>query len=389
MMNLQQDISRLQATNAALHQTLEEVHSAAASYKDQLVAAGDRERELQRKLLQAQLMFEEQAEQLRAQEAAAKALQVAAAAVGSGGERQSEHVQRGADDGVVQALLQQRDTANAALAEAQDRLLVQEAELKQVRQALQRAQAAAVAGGGSGHASAAAAGSAGQCGSARPPPLALQEQQRQASQPAGAQGPPLTAAGEPSGSSWLNPDCQSALPSPALNKLLPTPGSGTSFWLDSTRDHSEQHLQAASPSGDGQQQRQRPRSGRSSRHPLSVSADSGLMGMMGAVGAARGAGVAALAAQLLNYEASNLGSISNSLEDAALVMLGSPPSPRPSSRLQPQQQGQQGEGPRQQQQQMRELAAALVAAQATTERQRAVISALRQEMEELQAAGGG
>jgi hypothetical protein len=113
------------------------------------------------------------------------------------------------------------------------------------------------------------------------------------------------------------------------------------------------------------------------------------MGMMGAVGAARGAGVAALAAQLLNYEASNLGSISNSLEDAALVMLGSPPSPRPSSRLQPQQQGQQGEGPRQQQQQMRELAAALVAAQATTERQRAVISALRQEMEELQAAGGG
>jgi hypothetical protein len=389
MMNLQQDISRLQATNAALHQTLEEVHSAAASYKDQLVAAGDRERELQRKLLQAQLMFEEQAEQLRAQEAAAKALQAAAAAAGSGGEQQSEHLQRGADDGVVQALLQQRDTAAAALGEAQDRLLAQEAELQQVRQVLQRAEAAAAAGDGSRHVTAAAAGSAGQGGSARPPPLALQEQQqqqqRQASQPAGSQGPSLTAAWEPSGSSWLDPDWQSALPSPALNKLLATAGSGASLWLDSARDHSEQ---AASPNGgDGQQQQrqqQRPLSGKSSRHPLSLSADSGLMGAMGA---ARGAGVAALAAQLLNRGASNLGNISNSLEDAALVMLGSPPSPRPSSRLQPsQQQGQQGAG--QQQQQMRELAAALVAAQATTERQRAVIGALRQEMEELQAAGG-
>lgn len=107
------------------------------------------------------------------------------------------------------------------------------------------------------------------------------------------------------------------------------------------------------------------------------------------MGTARGAGVAALAAQLLNREASALGSISASLEDAALVMLGSPD--RAGSRLQQQRegQGQQEPGQQQQQQQVRELAAALVAAQATTERQRTVISALRREMEELQAAGEG
>lgn len=106
------------------------------------------------------------------------------------------------------------------------------------------------------------------------------------------------------------------------------------------------------------------------------------------MGTARGAGVAALAAQLLNREASALGSISASLEDAALVMLGSPD--RASSRLQQQREGHgQQEPGQQQQQQVRELAAALVAAQATTERQRAVISALRREMEELQAAGEG
>lgn len=135
-----------------------------------------------------------------------------------------------------------------------------------------------------------------------------------------------------------------------------------------------------------------------------MSADSGLMGL-GAMGAARSAGVAALAAQLLNREAHNLGSISNSLEDVALVMLASP---RTNSRLQPhshQQQGQvqglgqgrqqqqeQSQGPGlddQQQQQVAELTAALVAAEAANQRQRAVISALRHEMEELQTAGEG
>lgn len=402
IMTLQQDSSRLQATNAALHQTLEEVHAAAASFKEQLVTAGYRERELQRQLLQAQLMFEEQAEQLRVQEQATKALQAAAAAAADAEDRSRQQAQAagrgagGAEHAVVQALLQQRDTANAALAEAQDRLLAQEAELQQVRKALARAQAAAAhmstagssrdAAGVPGAVSAGGGGGSG----ARPPALALQGNQQvqqagqQGQQHTGAQEPPA-AAGEPSGSSWLDPDWQSALPSPALNKLLQSPRSGASFWLDSARDISEPHLQQGSPpaAAAGQQlQQQRPQSGRDSRHPLSLSADSGLMGL-GAVGAAKGAGVAALAAQLLNREASNLSSISNSLEDAALVMLGSPGSPRAASRLQQQRQQETG----QQMQQMRELAAALAAAQATTERQRAVISALRQEMEELQAAG--
>lgn len=385
IMHLQQEANRLQATNTALHQTLEEVHSAAASYKEQLAAAADREHELQRKVLQAQLMCEKQAQQLRQQQ------QQAAKNDGSSPDRIEAR---------VQDLLQQRDTANAAFAQAQEKLRAQDAQLQQLQQALLDAKAAA----GTSAAAAAAAATVRVCADpssssspSRPPALMLHELPQQQQQSQGrhaADQTPAAAAAEPSGSSWLYPDWPSALPSPALNKLLATPGSGASFSVDSAAGVTGR------PAGVVQQQ-QLPRSRhQGSRHPLSLSADSGLVGLAGAVGAARGAGVAALAAQLLNREAHNLGSISSSLEDAALVMLGSP---RGSSRLQPQQQQQQQaardwqraqedeeprqRSPRQQEQQMRELAAALVAAEATSQRQRAVISALRQEMEELHAAG--
>jgi hypothetical protein len=394
IMALQQDLSRLQATNTALHQTLEEVHSAAASYKQQLAAAADRERELQRKLLQAQLVCEKQGEQLRTQRHAAAAAAASSTKPGTAGDssRQDDGGGSGEDALAAQALLQQRDAANAALAEARGQLQAQAAELQQIRQALQRADAAAAAAGGSAGDDVAGRG---RNSGVRPLPLVLQGQQGQ--DPAAA-----AAAGEPSGSSWLDPDWHSALPSPVLNKLLASPGSGASFWLDSAREHSTDHQgpPAAAAAGGavganaaGTAPSQQLHRHRSSRHPLSFSADSGLLSM-GAVGVARGAGVAALAAQLLNREATNLGSIRDSLEDAAGVLRGSsssPNSPRPSSRLQHhirneahQQQRQQQQ---QQDQQVRELAAALVAAEAVGERQRAVISALRQEMEELQAAG--
>jgi hypothetical protein len=419
IMTLQQDLSRLQATNAALHATLEEVHAAAASYKDQLGAAAERERELQRKLLQAQLMYEEQAEQLRKQQQANKVLQAAAAAAAHGAAASQEpptgHGSSGVgvrsvsqgEEGVVQVLLQQRDAANAALGEARERLRAQEMELQQLRNVLQ------AAGGRHGAGAAAANADSSMSGAGlRPPPLALQglQQQQQQQQDAAA------VAGEPSGSSWLGADWQSGLPSPTINKLLATPGSGASFWLDSAREHEQEHQptspataaaaarggNVASRGGDNiaaasaqllQQGQSFGRAGTGAErtrtaHLLSLSADSGLSGRLGA---ARGAGVAALAAQLLNREASNMNSISTSLEDVALCMMGSPSSPRPASRLQQHsmpQHGRQQEGQVQEQQRLRELAAALIAAQATTERQRAVISALRQEMEELQAAGG-
>lgn len=410
IMTLQQDLSRLQATNAALHATLEEVHAAAASYKDQLGTAADRERELQRKLLQAQLMYEEQAEQLREQQQAIKALQAAVATAAPGPVSDAPAGQSGSgvrvekdgqgEEGVVQVLLQQRDAANAALCEARERLRAQEAELQQLRNVLQ---AAGGRQGGGGAAGAANAGASVSGTGMKPPPLALQGlQQQQPQQDAAA-----AVAGEPSGSSWLGADWQSGLPSPTINKLLATPGSGASFWLDSAREHEQEHQPtspAAAARGVGrggdvaaastQLLQQGQRSGRAgaertrATHPLSLSADSGLSGRLGA---ARGAGVAALAAQLLNREASTMNSISTSLEDVALCMMGSPSSPRPASRLQQHsmpQHGRQLEGQVQEQQRLRELAAALIAAQATTERQRAVISALRQEMEELQAAGG-
>jgi hypothetical protein len=394
IMALQQDVSRLQATNAALHQTLEEVHTAAASYKQQLAAAGDRERELQRKLLQAQLVCEELGEQLRTQRQAAAAASSIKAGAADDSSRQ-DGGGTGVDAVAAQALLQQRDAANAALAEVQGQLQAQAAELQQVRQVLQKAEVTAAAAAAAGSGSGVVAGRDGN-GGVRPHLLVLQEQQ-------GLQPAAAAAAGEPSGSSWLDPDWHSALPSPVLNKLLASPGSGASFWLDSAREHSMDHhappaaaaeqaaVGAGGPDTAPSQQLHRHRS---NRHPLSHSADSGLLSL-GAAGVARGAGVAALAPQLLNREATNLGSIRDNLEDAAGALLGSsssPTSPRPSSRLQHHTQNeahnqQRRHHQQQQDQQVRELAAALVAAEAVGERQRAVIGALRQEMEELQAAG--
>jgi hypothetical protein len=355
IMGLQQELASLGATNAQLHDALEDVHAAAASYREQLVAAGDRERELQRQLLQVQLRLEEQADAARQQ-------QQQALSHGSA-----------ADEATVQVLLQQRDTANAALADAQDRLLAQDTELHLLRQALQRASHAPQPLDGAAGASQAPAAAA------RPPPLALGALQLRAQQQQQA------AVGERSGSSWLD-GLDLASPASLVGKLPPTPGSGASFWLGDGGAATERHAgertftartlpgdaaaatstAAAAAAAAGQQQpvQQGSARRRALGHPLSLSADSGLAGQR--------TGLAALAADVLD----------SSPNDAAAVHMTSH---RPSSRLQ-----QRSPSPQQDwQQQVQELASALVAAEATNQRQHAVIAALRQEMEDLQAAGRG
>ncbi|KAL3130258.1 Coiled-coil domain-containing protein 57 [Trebouxia sp. C0009 RCD-2024] len=97
---------------ALLKATLEDRRKDVVSYKEQLVASGDRERELQRQLTQAGLQAE----------ALLEGSQAAAAA-------ESEQL--------VKGLIQQRDTANEALLEAQAALLAKEDELAMLRRDLQ------------------------------------------------------------------------------------------------------------------------------------------------------------------------------------------------------------------------------------------------------------
>ncbi|DBA74086.1 TPA: Coiled-coil domain-containing protein 57 [Trebouxia sp. C0004] len=105
----QQEVAAVREKLSNLKTTLEDRRKDIVSYKEQLVASGDRERELQRQLTQAGLQAE----------ALLEGSQAAAAA-------ESEDM--------VKGLIQQRDTANDALLEAQAALLAKDDELAMLRQ---------------------------------------------------------------------------------------------------------------------------------------------------------------------------------------------------------------------------------------------------------------
>jgi hypothetical protein len=172
--------------------------------QEQVLTAANREWELQRQLLQAQLRLEQQAE------TAAAAVPVLALPPPPA----AADAQQQADTHAV----------NAALARAQQQLQAQEAELQLLRQQLRaaqdRADAAAAAGVAAG---------------------GVPQQQQQQQQP-----PSLEASGL-SGLS-LDPDLLSGLPSP-LAKLPPSFGSGASFWLGSGRGFAGSELPAAGAAG--------------------------------------------------------------------------------------------------------------------------------------------
>ncbi|KAL0055812.1 hypothetical protein WJX82_004604 [Trebouxia sp. C0006] len=104
----QQELAAVKEKLSNLKTTLEDRRKDTVSYKAQLVASGDRERELQRQLTQAGLQAE----------ALLEGSQAAAAA-------ESEDM--------VKGLIQQRDTANDALVEAQAALLGKDDELAMLR----------------------------------------------------------------------------------------------------------------------------------------------------------------------------------------------------------------------------------------------------------------
>ncbi|GAX83568.1 hypothetical protein CEUSTIGMA_g10993.t1 [Chlamydomonas eustigma] len=90
---------------------LEEKKADISGFKERLAAAGDRERELQRKLVEVELKMEEQAVHFR------EALE-------------SE------ENGIMKRLMEQRDEANSALQDSQSRLLDKESEIGQLRDML-------------------------------------------------------------------------------------------------------------------------------------------------------------------------------------------------------------------------------------------------------------
>ncbi|DBA83216.1 TPA: hypothetical protein ACH3X2_006730 [Trebouxia sp. C0005] len=104
----QQELAAVREKLSNLKTTLEDRRKDIVSYKEQLVASGDRERELQRQLTQAGLQAE----------ALLEGSQAAAAA-------ESEDI--------VKGLIQQRDTANDVLVEAQAALLAKDDELAMLR----------------------------------------------------------------------------------------------------------------------------------------------------------------------------------------------------------------------------------------------------------------
>ncbi|GAX80321.1 hypothetical protein CEUSTIGMA_g7759.t1 [Chlamydomonas eustigma] len=90
---------------------LEEKKADISGFKERLAAAGDRERELQRKLVEVELKMEEQVVHFK------EALE-------------SE------ENGIVKRLMEQRDEANSALQDSQSRLLDKESEIGQLRDML-------------------------------------------------------------------------------------------------------------------------------------------------------------------------------------------------------------------------------------------------------------
>lgn len=338
--------------------------------QEQLLAATERERDLERKLLQAQLRLEQHAEHM-----AATAAAVVPAAAG-----QSGHSSNNRAGSKVDAAGQQQqpvDAATAAVIQAQQQLLqAKDAELQLLRQQQATAE------------SKAEAGAAATAGAQQPVPQQVSHGSSAAgttSQPAAAVGGdgsrvPLLALGslntppvsstEPPGLS-LEPELLSGLTSP-LGQLPSSPGSGASFWLGPIRGFTEQGAVAAaagdatalhpgstaaaatagSKAGDSSRRKvERDARGegaedladlellpsaRSTRtrgfatfagRPLSASADAAL-GTSSSPAAAAGSqaaasGVAALAAQVLKGQRwSNVSSLRSSLEEANLVLLG-------------------------------------------------------------------
>eukprot|EP00775_Hariotina_reticulata_P013530 gene13530-13656_t len=321
----------------------------------------------------------------------------------------------------VQGLLQQRDRASAALAEARDQLAAQEVALQQLRYELQQAKqpaSAAVPGHLPNVAQVAAGGGVSARTHLLPSAQAGQQQVPRLALPTPSAPGPLDL--EASGVSTLDLDLGGSLAS-SVDKLALTQRGGSAAWFSSPRAvsggaggqnlHSYQQDsaigrgQGAGSSGGAAQVAATP--GR----PLSASADSAVWAALkaggGAAGGARSVSdVARQAAQLLAGRGAqrqdHLASLRNSIEEAHLALLGAG-----AAGVQPRQlaiqdnYGKELTGPALQgaaagsvedtaqlTAQQAELAGALVAAEATNERLRAIIAALRKEMEDLQSAGG-
>ncbi|KAK9824627.1 hypothetical protein WJX72_011837 [[Myrmecia] bisecta] len=104
-----EEATHLRRQVETLKATLDERRKDVASYKEQLVAAGERERELQRRLTQAALEAEE----------ALDNREVAVAAE---------------NEGLIRSLIEQRDAANGALADAEGRCAAKDEEIALLRQ---------------------------------------------------------------------------------------------------------------------------------------------------------------------------------------------------------------------------------------------------------------
>jgi hypothetical protein len=330
--------------------------------QEQLTAADSRERELQRQVLQMQLRLEEQSRPCQA--AAAQAQAAALPAATDMNQAAQDANVMGSASAVVQGLLQQRDSATAALAATQDKLAVQEAALQQLWGELQQAKQAASADVQGHHSNVAQVAAAGDesAHTHLPTSAHLGQQQQQQQVPrlvltrSSAVGPPDI---EVSGMSTVDLDLGASL-SWSVDKLTLTQRGGTPAW----------HRGAAGSS--------------SSSRPLSASADSAVWAAMKAGGGAGGplSDVASRAAQLVAGLGSQpqdpQASLRSSLEEVHLARRGGTAAAAAGS-------VEEEEEVRQLRTQQAQLSGALVAAEATNERLRSIIAALRKEMEDLQS----
>lgn len=273
--------------------------------QDELLSAGEREKDLQRQLLQTQLCVEQQAEQLKELQQKQSKQQ---SARGTGTAMGAEAAQR---------LQQQFEAAAAALVTAQQRMAAQESDLQHLRQQMQTAAATDAHGKGSTASpwSAAVATAAGQMS----PFAAVALTQPSA---------------EASGFSALDPDLFSALPSP-MGPLPPTPGSGASFWLGSTRGFGARDTAAGVVTGSSKVRVAAGASGATAGGGAGWPAGQRNEPVIHGVDTHGGGGVAVMAAQVLGNTGSirgtrgcqgryqSLSSLRNSLEEANLL-LGSP-----------------------------------------------------------------
>lgn len=216
-------------------------HSILCALQDQLVAAGDRERELQRQLLQAQLQQEAHTDAIAAQDIdPGVALMPWSASRGHLG-----------GDALLKVVTEQRDTANAAYADATERLSAKEAEIQLLRhhiRQLRGSNADAMKSSGERGSQLGRGGAAGVPAgkfvgpgagiSAHPGPWSAQHIYAGAKQAlAGSKQDDVSTSGElPVEDSGLLGESSapelgtSGVLSP-LHDLPPTPGSGASYWL--------------------------------------------------------------------------------------------------------------------------------------------------------------